>query len=193
VVERYRIPHAYLMEMIDGVASDLEAREFVSFEQLYRYCYQVASVAGLSLIHVLGFESGRALELAEKCGVAFQLTNILRDVSEDAARGRVYFPTEDLARFGLGPAAILEGAAGGDFQGLMRFEAARAAALYGESMELVGLVRPNNRAALWALIEIYRRLLRKMERCGFAVRGRRISLTTWEKAAVLASALLRRR
>ena len=191
VVETYGIPHDYFRDMIDGVTSDLEPREFASFQDLYRYCYQVASVAGLSVIHILGFESPRAPELAEKCGVAFQLTNILRDVSEDAARGRVYFPTEDLARFGLSRTNILQGGSDGDLLGLMRFEAARAAAYYAESSEIVGLVHPRNQAALRALIEIYRRLLVKIESSGFEVRARRVSLSAWEKALIVARAALR--
>ena len=193
VVRKYKIPHAYFREMIDGVASDLDPRAFGSFQELYHYCYRVASVAGLSVVHILGFESPRALELAEKCGVAFQLTNILRDVTEDAARGRVYFPAEDLARFGLTRATLIEGGAGGDFHGLMRFEASRAATYYHDSSEIVSLVARRNRRALWALIEIYRRLLKKIERSGFDVRGRRIALSAWEKALIVARAAFLRR
>src|SRR5579862_7478684 len=89
-VTRYRIPARYFREMIDGVASDLEPRSFQTFDELYRYCYQVASTAGLTTIHILGFQSPEALPLAEKCGIAFQLTNILRDLREDSDRGRIY-------------------------------------------------------------------------------------------------------
>jgi phytoene synthase len=190
VVERYGVPHDYFREMIDGVASDLEPREFKTFEELYRYCYRVASVAGLSIIHILGFESPRALELAEKCGVAFQLTNILRDVREDAGRGRVYLPSEDLARFGLGREDVLQGRDSEGFRQLLRFEAARARAYYQESAPLVGLVRRRNRSSLWALIEIYRRLLEKIERSNFDVLQVRIRLTAAEKCRVVARAAL---
>src|SRR5205085_6585081 len=100
-VQRYKIPHQYFHEMIDGVSSDLEPRRIRTFDELYRYCYQVASVVGLTTIHIFGFDSPAALPLAEKCGVAFQLTNILRDVREDSGRGRVYLPAEDLRRFGV--------------------------------------------------------------------------------------------
>ena len=86
--------------MIEGVSSDLEPRHIETFDELYRYCYQVASVVGLTTIHIFGFDSPDALPLAEKCGIAFQLTNILRDVREDADNGRVYIPAEDLRRFG---------------------------------------------------------------------------------------------
>ncbi len=192
VVERYQIPHDYFRDMIDGVASDLAPREFKTFEELYRYCYRVASVAGLSVIHILGFESAQAPLLAEKCGVAFQLTNILRDVREDAGRGRVYFPVEDLERFSASRDDILAGRAGEGFRQLMRLEAERAKTYYLEAAPLVGLVRKRNRAALWALIEIYRRLLEKIEHSGFDVLRRRIHLSATEKCWVVASAAVRR-
>ncbi|MBV9676555.1 MAG: phytoene/squalene synthase family protein, partial [Acidobacteriaceae bacterium] len=94
-VQRYQIPHRFFQEMIDGITSDLEPRQVQTYDELYRYCYQVASVVGLTIIHIFGFQSVRALLLAEKCGIAFQLTNILRDVREDAGLGRVYLPAED--------------------------------------------------------------------------------------------------
>src|SRR5882724_2954010 len=100
-VQRYKIPAQYFHEMIDGVSSDLQPRRIQTFDQLYRYCYQVASVVGLTTIHIFGFDSREALPLAEKCGVAFQLTNILRDVREDVERGRIYLPQDDLKRFGV--------------------------------------------------------------------------------------------
>src|SRR5581483_1183837 len=100
-VNRYSIPHRFFHEMIDGITSDIEPRQIQTFEELYRYCYQVASVVGLAIIHVFGFQSMKALLLAEKCGIAFQLTNILRDIREDAGLGRVYLPLEDLHRFGV--------------------------------------------------------------------------------------------
>src|SRR5689334_11065384 len=100
-VRRFQIPHDYFREMIAGVLSDLEPRRIQTFEELYRYCYQVASVVGLTTIHIFGFDTRNALPLAEKCGVAFQITNILRDVKEDAGLGRIYIPAEDLRRFGV--------------------------------------------------------------------------------------------
>ena len=100
-VRRFGIPHEYFRQMIDGISSDLEPRRLETFDELYRYCYQVASVVGLTIIHIFGFDTRSALPLAEKCGVAFQLTNILRDIREDAERGRIYLPAEDLRRFGV--------------------------------------------------------------------------------------------
>jgi phytoene synthase len=185
-VERYRIPHRYFYEMIDGVSQDLEPREIQTFDELYRYCYLVASVVGLTIIHIFGFDSAEALPLAEKCGIAFQLTNILRDVREDRENGRIYIPAEDIRRFDADLAYY-----DGKFVNLMRFEAARARRYYDESRPLIGMVDARSRRSLWAMIEIYRRLLIKIEKSNFQVLDRRVRVPTWEKLGILASALLR--
>src|SRR5258706_11230835 len=117
----YRIPHEYFFQVIEGVKSDLEPRCLATFDELYGYCYQVASVVGLSIIHVFGFDPPAALPLAEKCGIAFQLTNILRDIGEDAARGRIYLPAEDLDRFGVSAADMAAGRCTEAFVQLMQF------------------------------------------------------------------------
>ncbi|MGH9661468.1 MAG: phytoene/squalene synthase family protein, partial [Bryobacteraceae bacterium] len=187
-VTRFGIPRAYLYEMIDGVSTDLEPRRIATFDELYRYCYQVASVVGLATIHVFGFDSPDAPLLAEKCGVAFQLTNILRDVREDADRGRVYVPAEDLARFGVEAGDLRPGAA---FRDLLRFEADRARRYYDESRPLLELVDPPSRPALRALVEIYSRLLQKVERAGDGVLQRRVSLSVLEKCWIVARAQMR--
>src|ERR1019366_95050 len=136
-VRRFGIPHDYFRSMIDGVVSDLEPRRFETFDQLRLYCYQVASVVGLTTIHIFGFDTPTALPLAEKCGVAFQLTNILRDIKEDADRGRIYLPAEDLRRFGVAEEDLRAGKRDTAFLGLMRYEAARARAYYEESRPLL--------------------------------------------------------
>ena len=186
-VQRYRIPHQYFYEMIAGVSSDLQSREIETFDELYRYCYQVASVVGLTIIHIFGFESQDALGLAEKCGIAFQLTNILRDVREDRENGRIYLPREDIRKFGANIAKHDD-----RFVQLMSFEADRARSYYTESRPLIGLVHPRSRPSLWALIEIYRRLLIRIERSNFDVLGQRVRVPTWEKLSILARAGLRR-
>ena len=184
-VERYRIPHEYFFQMIEGVMADLEPRRIATFDELYRYCYQVASVVGLCTIHVFGFDSPEALPLAEKCGVAFQLTNILRDVCEDAARGRVYLPAEDLERFGVGAEGLCEPSDA--LTRLMRFEADRARGYYRESEPLVGMVDKGSRPALRALIGIYSRLLERIAEGGFDV-TRRVSLPAAEKGWIVVRA-----
>jgi phytoene synthase len=184
-VSRYRIPPQYFHETIDGVASDLEPRSFESFAQLYRYCYQVASTVGLTTIHIFGFDSPEALPLAEKCGIAFQMTNILRDVREDAERGRIYLPAEDLARFGVREQDIRAGVRTPEFIGLMDFETSRARGYYQESQPLVNLVDRRSRASLAALIAIYSRLLDRIERSNYDVFSRRISVPVWEKLGIV--------
>jgi len=191
-VSRYRIPPECLYGMIEGVASDLEPRPFETFDELYRYCYLVASVVGIATIHVFGFADPRAPQLAERCGIAFQLTNILRDVGEDAANGRVYLPREDMARFGVTPAMLSASAVAAELQRLLAFEAARARAYYREAEPLVGMVDPDSRHALWALIEIYRRLLGRIEERGYEVLAARVRLSALEKTAIALRAVLRR-
>ena len=185
-VKRYRIPRDYFHQMIEGVSSDLEPKQLQTFDELYRYCYQVASVVGLTIVHIFGFDSPDALPLAEKCGIAFQLTNILRDVREDLENRRIYIPQEDVRKFGADLAKHDE-----RFVRLMSFEAQRARAYYDESRPLIALVHPRSRPSLWALIEIYRRLLGRIERSNFDVLDKRIRVPTWEKLSILASAALR--
>jgi phytoene synthase len=176
-VKRYRIPHQYFHEMINGVSSDLEPRDIQTFDELYRYCYQVASVVGLTITHIFGFESPQALVLAEKCGIAFQLTNIIRDVREDQEKGRIYLPREDRDRYP-------------DLRDLLAFEALRAREYYDESRPLIDMVHPESRRSLWALIEIYRTLLDRIEESEFDVMSRRIRLSGLEKAGIVARAVL---
>ena len=189
-VRRFCIPHQYFREMIDGVLSDLEPRRFATFEQLYRYCYQVASVVGLTIVHSFGFDTRSALPLAEKCGVAFQLTNILRDIREDAERGRIYLPVEDLRRFGVSEEDLCTGRGGDAFLRLMAFEAERARAYYDESRPLLDLIHPRSRASLWALIAIYSRLLERIEGSNYDVFRRRVRLPLWEKSWIVWRALV---
>ena len=189
-VRRFGIPHEYFRAMIDGVVSDLEPRRFATFDELYQYCYQVASVVGLTTIHIFGFDTRSALPLAEKCGVAFQLTNILRDIREDAARGRIYLPAEDLRRFGVTEDELRAGRRSEAFLRLMRFEAARARAYYDESQPLLELIHPRSRPSLWALIAIYSRLLERIERRKYDVFTRRVRLSLLEKSWIVVRALV---
>lgn len=189
-VERYSIPHRFFHEMIDGIMSDLEPRQVQTFDELYRYCYQVASVVGLTIIHIFGFESVKALLLAEKCGIAFQLTNILRDVREDAALGRVYLPREDLDMFSVPFDQLRSGKEDDAFRDLIRFEAIRAQAYYRDSEPLSDLIAPKSRRSLWALREIYLHLLSRIEKSNYSVLSRRLNVPTRTKVALLCRAFL---
>jgi phytoene synthase len=188
-VNAYRIPHDYFHEIINGVESDLDVRAFQSFADLYRYCYQVASVVGMTTIHIFGFDSPRALPLAEKCGIAFQLTNILRDIREDVERGRVYLPLEDLERFGVGREDLERGNRDSRFLDLMRFETERARAYYTESKPLIGMVHARSRASLRALISIYSGLLDRIEQSDYDVFSKRVRLSAIEKSWAVLRAL----
>jgi phytoene synthase len=153
-----------------------------TFEELYDYCYRVASVVGLTIIHIFGFEDPRALELAEKCGIAFQITNILRDVREDAEKQRVYLPAEDLQKFQVSPETF---GPPERFRELMQFEADRARDYYRQSAPLVGMVEKNSRASLAALIAIYSTLLDRIVESNYDVLARRVRLSTSEKLWLL--------
>ena len=184
-VARYKIPHQYFFDMIDGVSSDLEPRAIQTFDELYRYCYQVASVVGLTVIHIFGFEDPRALDLAEKCGIAFQLTNILRDVREDSQKGRVYLPAEDFEKFRVSSEAFEPA---GAFVRLMEFESLRARRYYAQSVPLVGLIDASSRPSLRALIAVYSRLLDRIVASNYDVLSRRVRVPGWEKIWLLVRA-----
>jgi phytoene synthase len=189
-VRRYSIPHRFFHEMIDGISSDLEPRRVETYQELYRYCYQVASVVGMTVIHIFGFDSVKALLLAEKCGVAFQLTNILRDVREDALLGRVYLPREDLERFGVPVEQLRSGVEDERFRDLMRFESRRAHEFYEESAQLMSLIHSKSRRSLWALREIYGGLLTRIEESNYSVLTRRINVPRSAKIMLLLRAFL---
>jgi len=189
-VRRYRIPHQYFRDMIEGVSSDLEPRRLANFDDLYAYCYRVASVVGLTVIHIFGFDDPRALVLAEKCGIAFQLTNILRDINEDLTLDRVYLPEDEILRFGLRPQGPWRQTP--QFEEFMRFQVTRARQYYDESRPLIRLVSRETQPSMWALIEIYRRLLDRIEKSGYRVLDQRISLSAAEKTGILLRAMLTR-
>lgn len=189
-VVRYSIPHRYFHEMIDGVSSDLSRRRIETFAELYDYCYHVASVAGLTATYIFGFASPEALELAEKCGIAFQLTNILRDVGEDASLGRMYLPAEDLRSFALDDSALLE--SDPRFIKLMQFQTARARSYYTQAAPLLQLVDRSSRPALWALMRIYSRLLERIESSNFRVITRRVRVSSLEKLLILTAGFARK-
>jgi len=189
-VRRFGIPHDYFRQMIDGVTSDLEPRRLETFDELYQYCYHVASVVGLTIIHIFGFDTRSALPLAEKCGIAFQLTNILRDIREDAEKGRIYIPAEDLRRFGVTEDDLRAGLRDEKFLRMMRFEAARARQYYTESSPLLDLIHPRSRSSLQALISIYSRLLERIEGTNYDVFTRRVRLSALEKTRIVVRAFV---
>jgi len=189
-VKRYAIPSRYFHDLISGAEMDLVETRYATFEALQEYCYRVAGTVGLTCVHVFGFEDPRVLELAQHLGIAFQLTNILRDVGSDLAIGRVYIPAEDLSRFGCSVAELKRGALTPCVRELLRFEAERAWKFYREGARLVGKVDADSRAALWALARIYSSLLARIEERDFDVFSARVRLNTAEKARILLRARL---
>jgi len=192
-VKKYNIPVEYFHQLIDGASMDLSIDRYSTFDQLYQYCYRVASVVGLVCIHIFGFESAEAKKYAEYCGIAFQLTNILRDLKEDAASGRVYIPEEDLRAFQYSAEDLISGVRDERFYRLMRFEVARARGYYSAALPLIKLVDESGRPGLCAMIEIYLGILERIERKHYDVFRNSISLPKSRKVAIAAKALLRSR
>jgi phytoene synthase len=201
----YQIPMGLLDQLAYGTAADIEdgpgepyaARppiaRYQTFEELRQYCYGVASVVGLVCIKIFGYRDPAAEPLAERCGLAFQLTNIIRDVKEDAGMGRVYFPHEDLAQFGLSAADLAAPQVDmARIRPLLALEADRARDCYAASEELIPLVNEDSQPALWVLITIYRRLLEKIALKQYDVFSERVRLTVPEKLSVLGKGIVKR-
>jgi squalene synthase HpnC/squalene synthase HpnD len=189
-IKRYRIPSRYFHDLISGAEMDLLETNYATFESLQEYCYRVAGTVGLTCIHIFGYQDAHAPELAERLGIAFQLTNILRDVRSDLGMGRVYIPAEDLRRFGCTAAELERGVVTPAVRELLRFEADRAWEFYREGVRLISKVDRDSRAALWALARIYSSLLARIEDRDFDVFSERVRLSTAEKAGILLRARL---
>jgi len=184
----YRIPRGYLDELIAGAEMDLRGATYRTFDDLRLYCHRVAGIVGQCCVHVFGFEDARALELADRLGVAFQLTNILRDVAQDFGLGRVYLPQEDLERFGCRREELAAAPPREAARELFRFEAERARGFYQEGAALLPLIGADSRASLWALARIYGGLLGKMEARNYDVTSARVALSAAEKTWILVRA-----
>jgi phytoene synthase len=181
VVGRFNLPLEQLIEIIDGMEMDLTQTRYLDFKGLQLYCYRVASVVGLLAAEIFGYQDRQTLKYAHDLGMAFQLTNIIRDVGEDARRGRIYLPIEDLQRFKVPANQITEARHDDNFRQLMAFQAERAHKYYDQAFaQLPAIDRKNQRPGL-VMAAIYRTLLREIERDGFLVLDRRTSLTPVRK------------
>jgi squalene synthase HpnC len=187
-IERYKIPTRYLHDLISGAEMDLTVHTYPTFDRLREYCYRVAGTVGLTCTHVFGFHEARALDLAEKLGLAFQLTNIIRDVHDDYAMGRVYIPEEDLVQYNVKPEDFGRGEATLGVRELLRSETVRAWQCYEEGAALLNLIEPESRPALWLLVHTYSALLARIEDLDFAVFGERVRLSKAEKVVFIAKA-----
>lgn len=188
-VARFRIPPEYLEAVLDGVAMDLQPLDLATFADLRTYCWRVASAVGLACIHIWGFRSPAALVPAEEAGIAFQLTNILRDLKEDAGRDRIYLPREDLDRFGYTPEMLHAGNRNAPFLELMRFEVDRARRHYEAAAPLMDLLEPPGQAVFRVLSGTYRTLLETIPRRNYDVFTRRVRVPAWKKMALALGAL----
>jgi phytoene synthase len=180
-VRRYGIPQRYFHDLLDGTEMDQTTTRYATFDELYKYCYRVASAVGLVVLPIFGYKDESALVPAEACGIAFQLTNILRDVKEDAQMGRIYLPQEDLHRFGVSEDDILNARSTSQFLEMMKFETTRARGFYGKARPLVDMISADSRGTLAVMMAIYGGILHKIEGRNFAVFGERIRLSTAEK------------
>jgi 15-cis-phytoene synthase len=204
--KNFKIPPELFEKLVYGTSLDLDipspsgdtpAILCATFTDLKQYCYYVASVVGLVCIRIFGYEDSKAEFLAEDCGLAFQLTNIIRDIKEDAGMGRIYIPEEDLARSNLSaanfsPAALQDPAQVQHLRPALEYEAERARKYYESAKWLMELIEEDSRAALWVLVEIYSRLLKKISERNYDVLTERVRLTFWEKMKVLSRGFLLR-
>lgn len=181
---RYGVAPSLVDELLAGLAMDLLISRYPTFADLWLYCYRVASVVGLISMQIVGHQPGAA-PYAVRLGVALQLTNILRDVGEDAARGRIYLPQEDLEQFGVSEAQILSGCRDQRFRALMRFEIARAHQLYDEAWPGIALLSADSRFAIGAAATVYRGILGKIEANDYDVFAQRAHLSMAEKLRLL--------
>lgn len=194
VVRRHKIPYEHLFAVLDGVAADLAPVRYETFDDLSAYCYRVAGAVGLCCIHVWGFDgSAEAVARAVDCGNAFQLTNILRDLAEDADRDRVYLPQEDLRRFDYTADDLLNRVKDKRFDALMQFETDRAADYYRRAQELFPHLESPGRPIYAAMLEIYGGLLDRIVETGYDVFTRRVRLSRTRKLWITLRSIIRYR
>jgi squalene synthase HpnC len=187
-MRRFNIPARYLHDHISGAEMDLTLHAYPTFDRLKEYCYRVAGTVGITCTHIFGFRDPRALDLADKLGLAFQLTNIIRDVHEDYGLGRVYLPDEDLLRYSITAEMFGHNEITLGIRELLRFEAERAWLYYDEGSALLDLIDSDSRATLWLLVHTYSALLARIESLDFAVFGERVRLSKAEKMLFIARA-----
>jgi phytoene synthase len=191
-LRRFSIPAELFFELLRGAEMDLTGARYRTFHDLYRYCYRVAGVVGLTSIRIFGFPQEReeqASRLAESCGIAFQLTNILRDLKEDAEAGRTYLPEEDLERFGCSASELALSRVGDELRDLILYECQRAWEYYRQALPLLELVSADSRPALWAMIALYASILKRIELAPLAILRRRVELSDMEKFQILTRGL----
>ena len=189
-VERFRIPRAYFEELVNGVEMDLVHHRYGTFAELRRYCYRVASIVGLICLRIFGEAEERGRAYAENLGLALQLTNILRDVGSDLARGRVYIPADELAQFGVSEETLHRRERNRAFLELMQFQAARARSFFQVAEREVQALDRRRLLAAEIMARVYSRLLDRIEASGFDVLAREVRISKLERVWIAASTAL---
>jgi phytoene synthase len=180
-IHNYTMPQEQLQEIIDGMEMDLIQARYADFKELHLYCYRVASIVGLLAAEIFGYTDRKTLRYAHDLGLAFQLTNIIRDVGEDARRGRIYLPQDELARFGVSEDDLLQARYSDNFRRLMEFQIERAQATYDQAFAYLPKEDRKSQRAGLVMAAIYRTLLDEIQRDGCLVLDRRTSLTPLRK------------
>ncbi len=183
---RFEIPYSYFEEILQGVEMDMVKSRFASFEELREYCYKVASVVGLVCIRIFGYEDPKAEGYAVDMGLAMQLTNILRDVKEDAERGRIYIPQDEMSQFKYTEAELEGGAITDEFRSLMAHQAERARRYFERSRALFPLISADARTCPRLMHATYSGILERIEQAGYDVFERRIGISAGTKLTLLA-------
>jgi len=181
LLKTYKIPPNLPLELMQGVLMDTQLKRYETFEELYVYCYRVASTVGLMSSEILGYSDAKALEYAEAMGIAMQLTNILRDVKEDAAMNRIYLPQEDLRKFNVSEKQIFANELNENFVEMMRFQIARARDFYLKGEKGIALLERDSRFTVLLASRIYSRILDEIERQNYDVFSRRASTSLTQK------------
>ncbi|NCP87060.1 MAG: hypothetical protein CO094_06595 [Anaerolineae bacterium CG_4_9_14_3_um_filter_57_17] len=178
---RYHIPPRYTLQLIDGAARDLPPARYKTFDDLATYCYGVASTVSLMSMYIVGFQSNEALPYAIKLGVALQLTNILRDVGKDFRNGRIYLPEDELKIFDVTEKQLARGEVNDAWRNFMRYQIARARALYAEAEKGLPYLGRDGQLAIGAAANFYQGILEAIEANDYDVFSKRASLTAWGK------------
>lgn len=181
VLKIYKIPRELPLELMQGVLMDTHIKRYETFAELYVYCYRVASTVGLMSSEILGYSDARALGFAEAMGIGMQLTNILRDVKEDAQMGRIYLPREDLRAFDVSEEQIFAGEMNENFAALIKFQIERARNYYREGEKGIALLEKDSRFTVLLASRIYGKILDEIEKQDYDVFKRRAHTTKGQK------------
>jgi phytoene synthase len=183
--KKFNIPGKYAHQLLDGVCNDIHVKRYENFSELSEYCYSVASTVGLMSMYIIGFKDESAIRYAIKLGVALQLTNILRDISEDYQMGRIYLPQDELKRFGITEKHLRKSIIDSKWRSFMKFQIARARIIYEEAWPGIMLLDPSGRLPIAAAATFYKGILKKIEDNDYDVFNQRAHLNKWEKLSMI--------